>query len=250
MPSTPPTFASRIVELRRYTLRPRQRDVLVELFETELVEPQEREGMRVIGQFRDLDDPDRFVWLRGFADMADRARGLESFYGGPVWHVHGPAANATMVDSDDVLLLRPLDDHTSFAPGERPRDVIPFGRGFVSATIVPLDAGAGETARRWLEMEVLPEVLRTGSSILGCCVTEPSENTFPRLPVREGENVLVWFAGHPSVAALDAATAPDAPAQVGARCTPGLREAPQRLRLQPTALSALHGQSAPCARFA
>jgi hypothetical protein len=25
-------------------------------------------------------------------------------------------------------------------------------------------------------------------------VTEPSENTFPALPVREGEHVFVWFA--------------------------------------------------------
>jgi hypothetical protein len=36
--------------------------------------------MQVIGQFRDLDAPERFVWLRGFADMAARRRGLESFY--------------------------------------------------------------------------------------------------------------------------------------------------------------------------
>ena len=41
--------------------------------------------MRVIGTFTDLDRPDRFVWLRGFADMAARRAGLESFYGGPVW---------------------------------------------------------------------------------------------------------------------------------------------------------------------
>jgi len=29
------------------------------------VETQEATGMRVIGQFRDLGDPNRFVWLRG-----------------------------------------------------------------------------------------------------------------------------------------------------------------------------------------
>ena len=63
--------------------------------------------MRVIGQFRDLDDPDRFVWLRGFTDMEARTRALEAFYGGPVWKEHGPAANATMVDHTNVLLLKP-----------------------------------------------------------------------------------------------------------------------------------------------
>ena len=51
--------------------------------------------MRIIGQFRDLDNPDRFVWLRGFPDMATRAQVLQAFYGGPVWKAHRDIANAT-----------------------------------------------------------------------------------------------------------------------------------------------------------
>ena len=89
----------RVVELRDYLLQPGQREVLVELFDRAFVESQEAVGMRVIGQFRDLDRPDHFVWLRGFADMATRKHGLESFYGGPVWAAHRDAANATMIDS-------------------------------------------------------------------------------------------------------------------------------------------------------
>ncbi|MGH2474717.1 MAG: NIPSNAP family protein, partial [Candidatus Limnocylindrales bacterium] len=73
-----------VVELRQYTLHAGQRDVLVELFDREFVESQEAVGMELIGQFRDLDRPDRFVWLRGFPDMERRRRALEAFYGGPV----------------------------------------------------------------------------------------------------------------------------------------------------------------------
>ena len=51
-----------IVELRQYELRPGQRDVLIELFDRELVESQEAVGMQLIGQFCDLDRPDHFVW--------------------------------------------------------------------------------------------------------------------------------------------------------------------------------------------
>ena len=40
------------------------------LFERELLEGQEAIGMTVVGQFHDLNNPDRFVWLRGFSDMA------------------------------------------------------------------------------------------------------------------------------------------------------------------------------------
>ena len=50
-----------IVELRRYTLHPGRRDDLIELFERELIEPQEYAGMRAIGQFRDDEHPDVFT---------------------------------------------------------------------------------------------------------------------------------------------------------------------------------------------
>jgi hypothetical protein len=96
-----------VVELRQYTLRPGQRDVLIDLFDREFVESQEADGMAIVGQFRDLDDPDRFTWIRGFPSMPSRARGLASFYGGPAWKAHSAAANATMIDSDNVLRLAP-----------------------------------------------------------------------------------------------------------------------------------------------
>jgi hypothetical protein len=38
--------------------------------------------MAVVGQFRDTDDPDHFVWLRGFPDMETRAEALGRFYHG------------------------------------------------------------------------------------------------------------------------------------------------------------------------
>ena len=50
-----------VVELRQYTLRPGRRDGFIELFDREFVETQEETGMAVLGQFRDLGDPDRFV---------------------------------------------------------------------------------------------------------------------------------------------------------------------------------------------
>jgi len=62
-PSVP---SAAIVELRQYTLRPGQREALIEVFDREFVETQEAVGMTVIGQFRDIDRPDTFVWLRGF----------------------------------------------------------------------------------------------------------------------------------------------------------------------------------------
>src|SRR5436305_7893487 len=112
-----------IVELRQYMLHPRKRDVLIDLFDLEFVESQEALAMKIIGQFRDLDDPNRFVWLRGFRDMPSRAQALKNFYGGPIWKAYREASNATMIDSDNVLLLCPVKPTSGFWFGnkERPR---------------------------------------------------------------------------------------------------------------------------------
>ena len=111
-----------IVELRQYKLHDGRRDTLIELFERAFIEPQEALGMKVIGIFRDLDRPDRFVWLRGFRDMDSRVAGLTDFYDGSVWKAHREAANATMIDSDNVLLLRALDGARSRGGGSTEGD--------------------------------------------------------------------------------------------------------------------------------
>ena len=78
----PPQTCCPIVELRQYILHPGKRDVLIDLFDREFVEPQEALGMKVIGQFRDLNNPNLFVWLRGFRDMPSRAQALKDFTAG------------------------------------------------------------------------------------------------------------------------------------------------------------------------
>jgi hypothetical protein len=210
--------------LRQYTTHPNQRDVLIELFDRELVESQEAVGMRVMGQFRDLDDADRFVWLRGFADMASRAQGLQAFYSGPVWAAHSNAANPTMLDWDNVLLLKPAwpgaavaskpDDRAAAGSAELPP-------GILGATVFSLRAG--------------------GAKVLGWYVTEPSANNFARLPVREGEQVLVGLAMFSDTAALDAFAHGEAwQRDVAPLLEPWLVGRPQALRLAPTARSAIH----------
>jgi hypothetical protein len=46
--------------------------------------------------------------------MPSRAQALKDFYGGPVWKAHREAANATMIDSDDVLFLHPATPPSGF----------------------------------------------------------------------------------------------------------------------------------------
>ncbi len=139
--------------------------------------------MTVLGQFRDLDDPDRFVWLRGFASMPARAHALAAFYDGPVWRAHRAAANATMIDSDNVLLLRPVVD------AAMPIDAWARNAGGPRAAAV-----LAIVAARDQDPGFAPVIAQAGGELVANYETEPGTNTFPRLPVREGESVAVWLA--------------------------------------------------------
>jgi quinol monooxygenase YgiN len=185
-----------VVELRRYTLHPGARDTLIELFEREFIESQEAVGIHVLGQFRDLDHPNSFVWLRGFRDMPARARGLEAFYGGPVWRAHRDAANATMVDSDDVLLLRPAHPESGLVlnADRRPPPRAPAApQGLIILTTYFLAERADEFPD-FFERDLEPVLQSTGITVLASYRTERSPNNFPALPVRGDEEVFVWLA--------------------------------------------------------
>jgi hypothetical protein len=248
--ATPPKMdgqhCSAVIELRQYTLKPGQRDVLIGLFEREFVETQEAVGIELVGTFRDLDRSDRFVWVRGFPDMDSRTRSLQAFYGGPVWQAHRDAANATMIDSDNVLLLRPMGDGTGFAQPVAPRALVgtaalPDSR--VLATIYSLAAPVDDEFRHFFRNEIAPALADAGAKPIAELETESAENTFPRLPVRSGEHVFVQFARFENEAALRAAgarlVASPRWAALKAELERRLAKPVERLVLQPTARSSL-----------
>jgi quinol monooxygenase YgiN len=179
-----------VVELRQYTLHPGQRDVLIELFDREFVETQEETGMRILGQFRDLDKPNRFVWMRSFPDMPTRAEALNAFYTGPAWKAHSRAANATMVDVDNVL--RPAGQAGGFNLDAAVRDTP--ASSLVVASIYALPEPADDELVRFFDSTVVPLLAKTGATPLGLLQTEYAENNFPALPVRTGEHVIVLLA--------------------------------------------------------
>ncbi len=198
--ATPPVIETTdclVIELRQYTLKQGQRDVLIDIFERHFIESQESVGACIIGQFRDLDAPDRFVWLRGFRDMPSRKLALEAFYKSAIWARQREAVNETLLDSENVLLLRPARPGSGFKVDRR-HDPVPVGRqSLVAATICSLDAPASGHLVEFVEQELPPRLAEVGGTLLATLVTEPSENNYPRLAIREGENVLVWFSHFP-----------------------------------------------------
>ena len=235
-----------VVELRQYTLVPNGRETLIALFEREFIETQEATGMTVIGQLRDLNNPDRFVWLRGFSDMKRRAAQLQEFYGGPVWKAHRDAANATMIDSDNVLLLRPALAASGFQLEQAIR--APLGstthpKNLLVATIYHLGQTLGADFAALFERQLQPELAKTGVSVLASFITETHPNTFARLPVREDANVFVWFSRFPDREAYEklAAAVAESIRQSGlqTKLAELTKEQPEVLLLSPTPRSLL-----------
>jgi hypothetical protein len=186
-----------IVDLRDYTLLPAKRALLVERFEALFMTEQERLGARMLGSFLDADDPNRFVWLRGCADLETRRRVLTAFYAeGAMWKEHRTEVNDWFVDTDNVLLLRPIGElaapstagstvgmYTHLAPAP-----------LTTSTVTELDrtVGAGIAA--------------AGGRLLGTFATDPVENNYPNHPIRTGEHGLVWFATYETYKPVEVAS--------------------------------------------
>jgi hypothetical protein len=237
-----------VLELRQYITYPGRRDELITLFEREFIEPQEAVGIRVLGQFRDLNDPHRFTWMRGFSAMPARKQALGDFYFGPLWKAWSGQANATLYDNDDVLLLRPASPGSGLAAAtaaRAPKSATKPQAGLVVATLYYFKQEVSADFIAGFNADLAPVFERSGAHILGRFVTEKSANTFERLPVRDNVNVFAWFARFADRAAYDrynAELAKDARwrDQLFAKLYKSLARTPETLMLEPAARSMIH----------
>jgi NIPSNAP protein len=244
----PLELAPAIVELRQYLLQRGRRDELIELFDRELVDSQEAVGARVIGQFRDVDRVNHFVWLRGFHDHLARQQALTSFYGGPVWREHGRAAAATMIDSDDVHQLNAIsepDDRLGIRlSSDRDRG---GNRGAILVVVAHRRSDQTTDQDDLIREHLIPIVEDGGVRTVGVYTTDPTANPYPTLPVRPS-NVLVWIAAASTPDTLDQAAGQVAIArhELGRHASAnGLGEILlDVLRLEPTERSCLNGTDA------
>jgi hypothetical protein len=227
-----------VVELRRYAMRPGCRDTLIALFERAFIDSQEAAGMVPVGHYRDLDDEDRYVWFRAFPHRARRRDALHAFYTSATWLGNRDEANATLLDSDNVLLLRDARSGSGFdlAGLTRP-DGKSATESFVVVFLFMLDSPPDAALLRAFDEAVVPAV-RTHASRVATFVTDEHPNDYPRLPVREGE----WAAVATGVAANADALAACVRAVEDVPLPPEFREhvkCRETLRLAPASRSLL-----------
>lgn len=95
-----------IVELLSQRFPTGDRDRMVALFERQVADVQEALGVSVVGSFTVVGQPDRFIWMRGFSDMAARRTVLGLPNSGAGWPLRPDPQIALPAPGDEVHLVR------------------------------------------------------------------------------------------------------------------------------------------------
>ncbi len=73
------------VEVCSYRVKAGRRSEFLEHFETKDLPAIRAHGIRVLGPLPDLENPNRFVWLRSFPSQEERDRMNSAFHHSAVW---------------------------------------------------------------------------------------------------------------------------------------------------------------------
>jgi len=94
-----------IIEMRTYRTRPGRRAEFLEIFSTRSVPAHVEIGMKILGPFLSIEDPDTFFFMRGFPDLASRELMKAKFYEGGLWKCELEQALMPMLEKYDVVLV-------------------------------------------------------------------------------------------------------------------------------------------------
>lgn len=181
-----------VFEFRRYIIRDGEREHFAEYFDSYFPEALQQLGAIAAGQFLERGNH-RFTWMRGFHTIEDRAIANAKLYYGPLWKEHKSLMNGLMIDSDDVLLLRPVPGHgVSIFPAVDPVAEKDSAKGIAVAQVFAIKPGAVENFSRQAET-VLARCRVEGVREAGMLVTLDVPNNFPQLPIRTDGPCLVWL---------------------------------------------------------
>ena len=94
-----------IVEMRTYRTKPGKREEFLAIFTSRSIPAHREIGMRIVGPFPSLEDPDVFFFMRGFPDLASREPMKSRFYDGELWKNELESVLLPMLESWEVVLV-------------------------------------------------------------------------------------------------------------------------------------------------
>ena len=94
-----------IIEMRTYKTKAGMRSRFIETFRTQSIPAHAEIGMKILGPFLSVEDPDTFFFMRGFPDLASREPMKAKFYEGELWQRELENLLMPMLDQYDVVLV-------------------------------------------------------------------------------------------------------------------------------------------------
>lgn len=105
-----------IVEVRSYRIKPGRREEFIKLFKETAIPALRSHGMKVLGPLVDLENPNKFVWLRSFPSLEERERMKNDFYEGEFWKKELEPVAMPMIESYDVILCETTSGYVCDGP--------------------------------------------------------------------------------------------------------------------------------------
>jgi hypothetical protein len=94
-----------IVEMRTYKTKPGMRARFLEIFFARTIPAHAEIGMKILGPFLSVEDPDTFFFMRGFPDLESREPMKAKFYQGELWKNELEGILMPMLEKYDVVLV-------------------------------------------------------------------------------------------------------------------------------------------------
>jgi len=94
-----------IIEMRTYKTKPGCRSEFLDVFRSKSIPAHAEIGMRILGPFLALEDPNVFFFMRGFPDLASREPMKAKFYEGELWKRELENILMPMLEKYEVVLV-------------------------------------------------------------------------------------------------------------------------------------------------
>jgi dethiobiotin synthetase len=91
--------------MRTYKTKPGKRTEFLEIFESKSVPAHQNIGMKILGPFLSVEDPDTFFFMRAFPDLESREPMKALFYEGALWKQELEQKLMPMIEKYDVVLV-------------------------------------------------------------------------------------------------------------------------------------------------
>ena len=105
-----PDSRATVIEMRTYRTKPGRRAEFLQIFQSKSIPAHTRIGMKILGPFLAVDDPDTFFFMRGFPDLASREPMRAKFYESELWKGELENLLMPMLEKYEVVVVE--DTHS------------------------------------------------------------------------------------------------------------------------------------------